>query len=61
VCSERESNVLANYRKKESDAAKMAEEMTRHVGDAVRAEVRGLTRQFNDYQPQAAMTLPLWL
>jgi superfamily II DNA or RNA helicase len=61
VCSEREGNVLANYRKKEADAAKMAEEMTRHVGDAVRAEVRGLTRQFNDYQPQAAMTLPSWL
>ena len=46
---------------KEADAAKMAAEMTAHVGDAVRAEVRGLSREFNAYQPTVRMDVPSWL
>lgn len=61
VSSELEGNVIDNYKRKEADAAKMAKEMTAHVGDAVRAEVRGLTREFNEYDPQQVMRLPLWL
>jgi superfamily II DNA or RNA helicase len=61
VRSDLESAIVENYRRKESDAAKMAAEMTAHVGDAVRAEVRGLSREFNPYQPSKSMALPEWL
>lgn len=61
VRSALESAIVENYRRKESDAAKMASEMTAHVGDAVRAEVRGLAREFNPYQPTAPIAIPSWL
>jgi superfamily II DNA helicase RecQ len=61
VRSDLEAAIVENYRRKEKDAAKMAIEMTAHVGDAVRAEVRGLAREFNPYQPAKRMTLPAWL
>jgi len=61
VRSELESAVVENYRRKEQDAAKMAAEMTAHVGAAVRAEVRGLSREWNPYQPAMAMILPSWI
>lgn len=60
VRSELEGAVIENYRRKEHDAAKMAAEMTAHVGAAVRAEVRGLAREFNPYQPSLAMKVPAW-
>jgi hypothetical protein len=61
VRSELEEAVIENYRRKEADAARMAAEMTAHVGAAVRAEVRGLQREFNDYDPRQPMLLPLWM
>jgi len=61
VRSELESAVVANYKRKEADAARMSAEMTRHVGDAVRAEVSGLAREFNPYQPAASIAVPGWL
>lgn len=56
-----EGAVIANYRRKEADAARMAAEMTAQVGEAVRAEVRGSGREFNPYQPSIPMTVPSWL
>jgi hypothetical protein len=61
VRADLESAIVENYRRKEADAAKMAIEMTAHVGDAVRMEVRGLSREFNPYQPSVRMSLPSWL
>jgi len=61
IASERESHIVATYRAKEIAAAEMAKEMTKYVGAAVRAEVRGLVREFDDYQPKVAMTLPEWM
>lgn len=61
VRSELESAIVENYRRKEADAARMATEMTAHVGDAVRAAVRGLAREFNPYQPAAPLAVPSWL
>lgn len=61
VRSDLEAAIVDNYRRKEADAAKMAAEMTAHVGDAVRAEVRGLSREFNPYRPSKRMELPSWL
>ena len=45
----------------EADAARMAAEMTAHVGDAVRAEVRGLSREWNPYAPDVDMHVPSWV
>lgn len=61
VRSEIDGAIVENYRRKEADAARMAAEMTAHVGEAVRAEVRGLAREFNDYDPQISMRRPVWM
>jgi len=61
VRSEADSAVIANFRRKEADAARMAAEMRAHVGDAVRAEVRGLRREWNPYDPAIPMTVPGWI
>ena len=60
VRSDLEAAIVENYSRKEADAAKMAAEMTVHVGAAVRAEVKGLSREWNPYQPATAMRLPAW-
>lgn len=61
VRSDLESEIVENYLRKERDAEKMAKEMTAHVGEAVRSEVRGLSREFNPYLPAVRMSLPSWL
>lgn len=61
VCSEADSAVIANYRRKEAGAARMAAEMRAHVVDAVRAEVRGLQREWNPYSPSVRLTVPDWI
>jgi hypothetical protein len=61
VRSDRDGAIVENFRGKEADAARMAREMSAYVADAVRAEVQGLRREFNPYQPAAAMTLPAWM
>lgn len=59
--SELEGEVAKNLQRKERDALAMAEQLSAETRDAVRAEVRGLTRSTNDYAPSVAMTLPAWL
>lgn len=61
VRSDLEAAIVQNYRRKEADAAKMSAEMTAHVGEAVRAEVRGLSREFNSYKPAANAEMPSWM
>lgn len=55
-----EGAIVANYRRKEADAARMSAEMTAHVGAAVRAEVTGLVKEWNPYDPNVTMTVPAW-
>lgn len=55
-----EGAIVANYRRKEADAARMAAEMTAHVGAAVRAEVIGLAKEWNPYDPDVTMAVPAW-
>ena len=61
IRSETEGAIVANYRRKEADAARMAAEMTAHVGDAVRAEVCGAAREWNPYTPRLKQEVPRWL
>lgn len=56
-----EGSIVANLRRKERDAAAMAEALSALTRDAVQAEVLGLTRQTNPYQPRAAIKAPAWL
>jgi superfamily II DNA or RNA helicase len=59
--SEAEGAVLANLKRKEADARTMAEELSRETSDAVRAEVRGIVRETNEYAPRAKMVVPGWM
>ena len=59
--SELEGAVAANLKRKESDAMKMAEELSRETRAAVRDEVLGQKRITNDYAPARRMEVPSWL
>lgn len=59
--SEVEGSVLRNLQRKERDAQAMAEQLAVETRDAVRAEVRGQSRQTNDYAPRVVMTVPEWI
>jgi superfamily II DNA or RNA helicase len=59
--SKAEGAVVSNLRRKERDAAEMAESLSAETRDAVMAEVRGLTRQTNDYNAARRVTVPAFL
>jgi hypothetical protein len=59
--SELEGAVLANLKRKEADAAAMADALSAETIAAVRAEVFGQARQTNTYQPRKPIVAPAWL
>jgi hypothetical protein len=59
--SELEGAVIKNLKRKESDAAAMAEELSRETSEMVRAEVVGSTRQTNTYGASTAIVVPAWI
>lgn len=59
--SELEGAVVANLKRKEADTAEMGEALSAETCEAVRANVRGLTRDTNDYIPARPITAPAWL
>jgi SNF2 family DNA or RNA helicase len=59
--SELEGRVVENLQRKERDAQVMADALVNETREAVRAEVRGLVRETNDYRPSVAMALPRWM
>lgn len=59
--SELEGRVIANLERKERDAQKMADELTAWTKDAVMAEVGGMSRTTNAYEPARRMAIPAWL
>jgi hypothetical protein len=59
--SEAEGAVVQNLARKERDARAMADALSRETADAVRAEVSGLTRETNDYNPTRPIRVPSWL
>lgn len=56
--SKAEGAVLANLRRKERDAAKMAESLSAETREAVLASVIGQARSTNPYNPSASIALP---
>lgn len=61
IRAENESAIVENYRRKEADAQKLADEMGDRLKDAMRAEIRGLRREWNKYDATKAMEVPAWL
>ena len=59
--SESEGSVLANLKRKEADAKAMGDELVKYTKDAVVNELKGLTRQTNDYAPEKPLSIPSWL
>ena len=59
--SELEGAVVANLRRKEQDATKMAEALSAETAGAVREQVLGATRHTNQYEPRKAISAPAWL
>lgn len=59
--SELEGAVVANLRRKEADAATMAESLSAETKDAVREAVTGTTRIVNPYNATSRVLAPSWL
>jgi hypothetical protein len=60
VTSDAEQSVADNVRRKELEAATLAEEIIKHAKDAMRAEVIGTDKQSETYNPTKPMKLPKW-
>ncbi|URQ76188.1 MAG: helicase [Candidatus Ochrobactrum gambitense] len=61
IAAETEGAVVANLRRKESDAERMAAAMVMHMADLSSKAVRGAVRSRPDYAPSIPMTIPSWL
>lgn len=61
IAAETEGAVVANLRRKEADAERMAASMVRHMADLSSTEVRGLSRTVAGYDPQTPIILPHFL
>lgn len=61
IAAETEGAVVANLRRKEADADRMAASMVLHMADLSSATIRGTVRDRPDYLPQIPMTIPSWI
>lgn len=61
IAAETEGAVVANLRRKEQAADRMAAAMVRHMADFSAREVRGAVRERSDYAPTLPIVLPSWI
>jgi len=61
ICSENETSILTNLKRKESDAEKMGAEMTARVCGILSAEIKGTKKEWNEYNPKKKMIVPSWI
>jgi hypothetical protein len=61
ITAETEGAVVANIRRKEMDADRMAAAMVAHTADLSSRIVRGAIRERPDYDPQIPVIIPHWL
>lgn len=61
IAAETEGAVVANLRRKEADAERMAAAMVMHMADLSSQEVRGMSRTVADYNPQQPFIIPEFL
>jgi hypothetical protein len=58
IAAETEGAVVANLRRKEAEAERMAAAMVKHTADLSSAAVRGMTRTVADYNPTQSIIIP---
>lgn len=58
ITSELEGNVVANIKRKEDDAERMALEMTEHMSEISSAEIKGSSRNTSKYEPKIKIKIP---
>lgn len=61
IAAETEGAVVANLKRKEADAERMAAAMVHHMADLSSATVRGMVRDRPDYNPTQPVILPEFL
>jgi len=61
IAAESEGAVVANLRRKEIDAERMAAGMVIHTASISSELIRGMTRDRPDYNPDQPMKIPSWL
>lgn len=61
IISDLEGAVLANIKRKEKDAERMADEMVRHMASISSVEIKCQSRQTIGYNPITPMKLPSWI
>lgn len=61
IAAETEGAVVANLKRKEADAERMAAAMVLHMADLSSEAVRGAERAIPDYNPTQPVRLPNWL
>jgi hypothetical protein len=61
IAAETEGAVVANLKRKESDAERMAAAMVRHMADLSSMAVRGMLRDRPDYEPTQPVIIPEWM
>jgi len=61
IAAETEGAVVANQRRKESEADRMAAAMVRHMADLSSQNVRGMVRDTPDYDPKFPFIIPSFL
>jgi len=61
IAAETEGAVVANLKRKEADAERMAAAMVLHMADLSSATVRGMVRTRPDYNPTQPVILPTFL
>lgn len=61
IISSLEGAVLANIKRKEADARRLADEMIRNMSDISAASIRGSVRETEEYKPAVKMQIPEFL
>jgi len=61
IAAETEGAVVANLRRKEQEAERMAAAMVRHMSDLSSMAVRGMVREKADYDPKIEVEIPSWI
>lgn len=61
IAAETEGAVVANLKRKEIDADRMAASMVMHTASISSAAIRGMLRDTPDYNPQKKIIIPDWL
>jgi len=61
IASELEGATVANIRRKEADADRMAASMVMHMADLSSQAIKGSVRDVPDYNPQVLVTLPSFI